>query len=141
MKTMNWAGVVACVAVLAACATVTRGTTNKVQILSEPSGADVRTSLNQTCVTPCTFTVPRKDEFSVVISLPGYKSETVEIKTRVAGEGVAGLAGNVIVGGVIGLGTDAITGAALEHFPNPVEVRLQKLAPAGAPPRRSGNRS
>ncbi|MGL4635530.1 MAG: PEGA domain-containing protein [Beijerinckiaceae bacterium] len=138
MKTLKLAGIIACVVGVAACATVTRGTTNKVQILSEPSGAEVRTSLNTTCVTPCTFTVPRKDEFSVTISLPGYKSETVEIRTRVAGEGVAGLAGNVIIGGVIGLGTDAITGAALEHYPNPVEVKLQRLgpAPATAPKRR-----
>lgn len=136
MKIRNWALGCATVVLLAACATVTRGTTNKVQILSEPSGADVRTSLNQTCVTPCTFTVPRKDEFSVIISLPGYKSETVEIRTRLAGEGVVGLAGNVLIGGVIGIGTDAITGATLEHFPNPVEVKLQKLTPV-TPPKRS----
>ena len=39
------------------CATVTRGTTEQVQITSEPSGADVRTSMGPTCVTPCTLQV------------------------------------------------------------------------------------
>ena len=76
--------------VLSACATVTRGTTNQIQILSEPSGASVRTSLNQTCSTPCTLTVGRKDEFSATISMPGFRDQIVDIKTRVAGAGAAG---------------------------------------------------
>jgi hypothetical protein len=126
MKFYQWAGAVCIVAALSACATVTRGTTNQLQILSEPSGASVRTSLNQTCTTPCTLTVGRKDEFSVIISLAGYGSQTVDVKTRVAGAGAAGFVGNVLVGGVIGMGADAATGATLEHFPNPVQVRLQR---------------
>ncbi len=114
----------ACVLLLGACATVTRGTTNQIQIMSEPSGATVRTSLNQSCTTPCTMTVGRKDEFSVVISMAGFKDQVVEVRTRIAGAGAAGLVGNVLVGGVIGLGADAITGASLEHFPNPIQVIL-----------------
>jgi hypothetical protein len=126
MKIYQWAGAVCVVAALSACATVTRGTTNQLQILSEPSGASVRTSLNQTCTTPCTLTVGRKDEFSVTVSLAGYGSRTVDVRTRVAGAGAAGFVGNVIVGGVIGMGADAVTGATLEHFPNPVEVKLSR---------------
>jgi PEGA domain len=126
--------VAACGLAVAACATVTRGTTNQIQIMSEPSGAAVRTSLNHNCTTPCTITVGRKDEFSVMVSLPGYADQTVEVKTRLAGAGAAGFAGNVLVGGIIGMGADAATGATLEHHPNPVEVRLQRLsAPAPAP--------
>lgn len=133
--------VAACSAVvLSACATVTRGTTNQIQILSEPSGASVRTSLNQTCTTPCTLTVGRKDEFSATISMPGFREQVVDIKTRVAGAGAAGFVGNVVVGGIIGMGADAVTGATLEHYPNPVEVKLER-AGAGAPPSRAGRRS
>jgi PEGA domain len=126
--------------VLSACATVTRGTTNQVQIMSEPSGASVRTSMNQTCTTPCTLTLGRKDEFSATISMPGFKDQVVEVKTRIAGAGAAGFVGNVIVGGVIGMGADAITGATLEHFPNPVEVKLERSGPV-APPARTPKRS
>ena len=72
----------------------------------------------------------RKDEFSVSIALGGYKEQTIEIKTRVAGAGAAGFVGNVVIGGVIGMGADAVTGATLEHFPNPLEVKLEKLGPA-----------
>ena len=70
---------------LSGCATITRGTSNQVQIISDPSGADVRTSINQSCRTPCTLTVSRKDEFFVTVSKEGYSDETVQVRTQVAG--------------------------------------------------------
>lgn len=115
---------------LAGCATVTRGTTNQVQFVSEPSGAEVRTSLQQSCTTPCTLSVSRKDEFNVTFSKPGYQPETVMVRTQIAGSGAAGFAGNLIVGGVVGMGVDAATGSTLEHVPNPVSVTLRPVGRA-----------
>jgi hypothetical protein len=115
---------------LGGCASVTRGWSEQVQINSQPEGADVRTSLNQNCVTPCTLTVQRKDEFSVSFAKPGYQPQTVQVTTRVAGAGAAGFAGNVLVGGLIGMGVDAASGATLEHWPNPVVAMLRPDAPA-----------
>jgi hypothetical protein len=135
---------VAGAAILAGCATVTRGTTNQIQIRSEPSGAQVATSLAHNCMTPCTINVSRKDEFSITMTLPGYRTEKIEVGTRVAGAGVAGFAGNVIIGGVVGMGVDAVTGSTLEHYPNPVVVTLQRDMPPpavgrpGRPPDRRG---
>lgn len=80
--------------------------------------------MGQTCVTPCTLTMGRKDEFSVTFSKPGFQPQTVPVETRVAGTGAAGFAGNVLFGGLIGMGVDAYNGAELEHFPNPVSVQL-----------------
>jgi hypothetical protein len=71
--------------------------------------------------------VSRKDEFSVTVSKPGYTDEVIQVKTQLAGAGAAGLVGNVIVGGVIGIGVDAVTGSTLEHVPNPVKAALQPL--------------
>ena len=51
-------------------------------------------------------------------------SQQVPVATKVAGAGVAGFAGNVIVGGLVGMGVDAATGSTLEHFPNPVFASL-----------------
>jgi hypothetical protein len=119
---------------LGGCATVTRGTTNQIQIDSEPAGALARTSLNHTCTTPCTIQVSRKDEFTVTFSKPGFTDERVEVKTQIAGAGAAGFAGNVILGGVVGMGVDAATGATYEHVPNPVRAVLQPERPAAAPP-------
>lgn len=123
---------------LAGCATVTRGTTNQVQITSEPSGAMVRTSLNHNCSTPCTLTIDRKAEFSVVFSKEGFAEQVIEVKSQLAGAGAAGFAGNVIAGGIVGMGVDAATGSTLEHVPNPVHAILQKSAPAprSLPPKR-----
>ncbi len=111
---------------VAACATVTRGTTNQIQIRSEPAGAQVTTSLAHNCTTPCTISVNRREEFAITFSLPGYREQRVEVKTQVAGAGAAGFVGNVIVGGVVGMGVDAVTGSTLEHTPNPVVVTLQR---------------
>jgi hypothetical protein len=127
----------AAVFTLGGCATITRGTTDQLQITSDPPDATARTSLGHSCVTPCTLTISRKDEFNVVISKPGYQDETVEVKTQVAGAGAAGFAGNVLLGGVVGMGADVATGATLEHIPNPVSVVLMPLpAPPRQPPRR-----
>jgi PEGA domain len=119
---------------VSACATVTRGTTNQIQIRSEPAGAQVTTSLAHNCTTPCTISVNRREEFAVVFNLPGYREQRVEVKTQVAGAGAAGFVGNVIVGGVVGMGVDAVTGSTLEHLPNPVVVTLQRDV-ATPPPR------
>jgi len=57
----------------------------------------------------------------------------ISLTKEVPGAGTAGFAGNLLAGGLVGMGVDAVTGAALDHKPNPVIVTLQPLAPA--PPR------
>ena len=135
MRILAAAAAVGLAITLAGCATITRGTTNQVQIQSDPPGALAHTSTGFSCTTPCTITVSRKDEFSVVFSKPGYRDETVDVKTQVAGAGAAGFAGNILLGGIIGMGADAATGATLEHVPNPVGVTLvpAERAPAAKP--------
>jgi hypothetical protein len=127
--------VAAAALVLAGCATVTRGTTNQIQIVSEPAGATARTSLGHQCSTPCTLQVGRKDEFSVSFTMPGFEDQTVVVKTQLAGAGAAGFAGNVLVGGVVGMGVDAATGSTLEHVPNPVSVVMRPVAKPAPTPR------
>jgi hypothetical protein len=101
--------------------------TDQVQIASDPPEAQARTSMGHVCVTPCTLQFSRKDEFTVLISKPGYHSAEIAVTTRIAGAGVAGFAGNVLLGGVVGMGVDAVSGATLEHVPNPVSATLVRL--------------
>ena len=120
----------------AGCATVTRGTTNSVTINSEPAGANAMTSTGLHCPsTPCTFDISRKTEFIVTFSKSGYKTVEVPVKTQLAGTGAAGFAGNVLVGGLIGMGVDAATGSTLEHVPNPVFVKMDLIGKAKAAPK------
>ena len=96
---------------LGACATVTRGTTEQITFDSEPPAA-MRTSTGLTCpTTPCTLQVDRKSEFVATFSKEGYTSQDIMVQTRVAGSGAAGFAGNILVGGIIGMGVDAATGS------------------------------
>ena len=112
----------------ASCATVTRGTTEDVTINTTPLDAKVVTSLNHTCLTnPCVVKVARKESFQVTASHPGYRTQTVNVATKVSGNGAAGLAGNIIIGGIIGVGVDAATGAARDHTPNPVIINLERV--------------
>jgi hypothetical protein len=119
---------------LGGCATVTRGTTDKVQILSDPPGAAVTTSIDKQCApTPCVLEMPRKSDFTVTISKPGYAKETVAVKSKLSSRGGVGMAANMLLpGGTIGLVTDVVTGAGLDHDPNPVRVKLQRLGHRGA---------
>src|ERR1700730_15050758 len=118
---------------LCGCASITRGHTDQVQIQSEPPGAEARTSMGHICTTPCTLQFDRKDEFIVTFSKPCYHTEEIPVTTQVAGAGVAGFAGNVLLGGVPGMVVDAASGATLEHFPNPVIAVLERVRPGEHP--------
>lgn len=127
---------------LGACATITRGTTQEVVVESTPPGAAVRTTTGFTCeATPCTFKMPRKEGFDVTVSKDGYKPATVTVESKMSGGGAAGMAGNVIAGGIIGMGVDATSGAMMDLVPNPVAVTLEPAgsAPAAAATTEGGN--
>jgi hypothetical protein len=130
---MRWLLVLALAAACGGCASVTRGTTDQVQIQSDPPGAEVHTSMGQGCTSPCTLQFNRKDEFTVTASMPGHHSAQMQVATRVAPGGAAGFAGNVLIGGVVGMAVDAATGATLEHYPNPVMLTLAPLRKGEAP--------
>ena len=109
---------------LSGCATVTRGTTEPLAIQSEPDGAKVEISSGQTGVTPCSFELKRKNDYRVYLRKDGFQPVEIQVESRVAGAGATGMAGNVLVGGIIGMGVDAATGATNSLRPNPVHVHL-----------------
>lgn len=110
------------------CATVTRGTKDVLEINTTPAAAQATTSNGFACATPCALKMPRRSEFDVDISKAGYKPVRVHVTSKVSGQGGAGMAGNVLVGGIIGAGVDMGTGAMLDLVPNPINVTLE---PAG----------
>lgn len=126
MKTYFAAGVIASSILLAGCGTVVRGTTEDITINVEPKHAKITSTTAHSCVGPCVINVPRKKEFTLTASAPGYQTQVVNVETRVSGKGAAGMAGNVLVGGIIGIGVDAVTGATLDHYPNPVNFNLKR---------------
>jgi hypothetical protein len=128
--------VVAAAAALGGCASATRGTTEQISIASTPSGAEATITgleVPTACVTPCVVQAKRNADITVSIAKEGYEPQIIPLTKDVAGSGAAGFAGNLLLGGVVGMGVDAVTGAAMDHHPNPVIVTLQPIAPA--PPR------
>jgi hypothetical protein len=126
---------VLCVA-LGGCASVTRGTTENISIASTPSGAQadiVGLEIPTQCITPCVVQAKRNADITVTISKEGYDPQIIPLTKEITGSGGAGFAGNLLLGGVIGMGVDAATGAAQDHKPNPVIVTLQPVAPAPPP--------
>jgi hypothetical protein len=118
------------------CASVTRGTTENISISTTPSGATAEISgldIPTACVTPCVVQAKRNADITVSINKEGYEPQTIPLTKEIPGSGAAGFAGNILLGGVVGMGVDAVTGAALDHKPNPVIVTLQPVAPV--PPR------
>jgi predicted small secreted protein len=110
---------------VAGCATVTQGTKDVLVIQTKPEDAQVQLSSGQSCVsTPCAIEIPRKDAVKVQITKKGCKAREVNVLSKMSTSGGAALAGNVLVGGFIGLGVDAATGASKELTPNPVVVTL-----------------
>jgi hypothetical protein len=118
---------------LSGCATITRGTKDTLIVESDPAGADVRLSTGQTGKTPTSFKLSRSEPLVVTISKEGYETLNVSVNPQVVGAGAAGMAGNVLVGGLIGAGVDAYSGAMKDLKPNPVSVKMVKLESHAAP--------
>ena len=51
---------------------------------------------------------------------------TANVVSQIAGAGGAALAGNVVLGGLIGVGVDSTTGATNELVPNPLHLVLEE---------------
>jgi len=80
-------------------------------IESEPPGAEAKTSLGESCRTPCKLSVQPGSEFSVTLALSGYQPQTVSVRPEARSP----------------------TAAAPRLAPNPVHVDLQAVAPPKKP--------
>ena len=115
---------------LCACATVVQGKSDTVELTSQPSGADVlfedadgeRESV--ACTTPCEAELRRTATWNATVSLPGHTPYRYQLRPGIGGSGPAGMAGNLIAGGVVGAMVDSRTGAMKDLSPNPVHVTL-----------------
>ena len=112
---------------LCGCATITRGSNTAWEVNTTPSGSKVKTSNGFYCdSTPCSLKMPRRSSFTATITHDGYKPAEVQVTNHVSGGGGAGMAGNVLVGGIIGAGVDVASGAMLDLTPNHVTIAMEK---------------
>jgi len=109
------------------CATVQRGTKMDIPIASNPSKAEVKLSTGQSGITPVTFTLKRNETVQVIISKEGYKTQTFTLSPVLSVGGVAAGGMNLILGGVVGIGVDAVSGANLDLSPDHIYAELEPL--------------
>jgi len=105
---------------VAACATIINGTSQDIRIASEPAGAYVVVDNVPVGTTPVVAKLKRQDSHYVVISLDGYEPFELTTTRSVSGW----VAGNILIGGLIGLGIDAISGGMYNIKPNDMSAAL-----------------
>jgi hypothetical protein len=121
---------------MSACASITKGTSQSVAINTAPvQGANCTlqaASGTWSVVTPGAVTIPRtKHDVNVKCEKAGYQAGVGTLKSGTQ----LMTAGNLILGGVIGLAVDASTGA-MNDYPEQVTVTLtpeQSITPTAAP--------
>jgi hypothetical protein len=89
------------------CASVTRGTTENISISSTPAGATAEITgleIPTTCVTPCVVQAKRNADITVTVNKEGYEPQIIPLTKEIPGTGAAGFAGNVLLGGLVGMG-------------------------------------
>jgi len=111
-------------ALLSGCATIVKGTTQIIPVSSDPTGARVTVDNSPAGTTPTTVTLSRKQNHMVVIEKEGFTPESIAVTKSMGGA----VAGNIIAGGLIGWGVDAMTGAQYNLAPNTISVRLSTKA-------------
>jgi hypothetical protein len=115
------------VVAISGCATVVHGTRQEVGISSAPTGAEVWIDNIKVGETPVVAKLRRKDTHTVQLMLPGYQPYETTITRNVSGW----VWGNIAIGGLIGLGVDAISGGMYKLSPEQVTGSLAVEHAAG----------
>jgi len=107
------------------CATIMQGSTQQINVSSLPPGATVLVDGGLRFTTPAVLELSRKDAHQIEISLDGYHPEVVDLRPVTSNM----VAGNFIVGGLIGYAVDQSTGGAMRLVPEVVQVNLRPITP------------
>lgn len=109
--------------IISGCATILNGSKQDVQINSDPSGAKVYVNNTYQGETPLTKSMERKSEnIEIKIKLDGYKTYSLNLRRNFNGTTLV----NIVLGGIIGIGIDAATGAMYKLDPSTVRADLEE---------------
>jgi hypothetical protein len=119
---------------LSGCATFITGTSQSVSIMTPPTtGAECVLSSKEgswNVVSPGTARVEKsKEDIAVHCSKPGWQNAAATIPSHFQGWTF----GNIAIGGLIGLGVDAATGA-IHKYPRAFEVPMTPVSGYNPPP-------
>ncbi len=121
MKTIFKSILLSSVLLLSSCATIISGSRQNVEITSEPSSAKVYINEIEIGQTPVQKNLKRNQEYQLILKLDGYKTYETKLEKKFN----AWYIGNVLIGGVIGLIIDPITGAMHKLKPEEINGNLK----------------
>ena len=113
--------------ILNGCATIMHGTTQDIEITTDPSDASLIVDDRETYRSPAKITMNRIDDHTVKISKEGFKRETVDIKGALSWA----VTGDFLAGGAIGYVIDAATGAQRRLVPDNIFIHLRPSTDGG----------
>ncbi|MAH47387.1 translation initiation factor 2 [Candidatus Pacearchaeota archaeon] len=122
MRTIGIVGLVVVCLMSVGCATVIRGVTQDIRIDSTPAGAQVMVDGVFCGVTPVVVEMARGCDHTVQIGGSYYLAKTVFVQRNFSGA----IAGNALLGGWLGAGVDALSGASYDLTPSSICVPLQR---------------
>jgi len=112
------------------CASIVAGTSQDVSVSSTPPAqVVVKASDGKTVFeghTPAKVNLPKKDKYTVEVSLEGYQTQTIPIKQSLNWAAACGgnaFCGGLILGPVFGV-IDLVSGAAWNLEPNDIQIKM-----------------
>lgn len=106
------------------CATVTKGTTQRINISSDPPGAKVTIDDIPAGETPTSIELSCASTHKVRVQKEGYLPLEETLSQTTSGM----VAGNIIAGGLVGICIDAATGGMYNLTPESISAKLVKAA-------------
>lgn len=113
------------------CASIIHGKSQDIFISSQPKGAKILVDDKDFGLTPKTLGLPRmgrmegepstKKEYKITITLEGYMPYETILQRRVDGW----FYGNLLIGGIIGIVVDAVTGSMYKLTPNQISAQMK----------------
>jgi len=103
------------------CATIISGSRQVVKINSNPKSAKVYINEVEVGTTPLEKNLKRNQEYNILIKLDGYQPYETLLEKKFN----AWYLGNILIGGVIGLVVDPITGAMYKLSPEELNANLE----------------
>jgi hypothetical protein len=107
---------------MSSCATIISGSKQNVRFSSNPSTATIFIDEVEVGKTPFEIKLARISEHSVMLKLDGYQT----YQTRLTKSFNGWYIGNILIGGIIGLIIDPITGAMYNLTPDQVNAQMNK---------------
>jgi hypothetical protein len=107
---------------MSSCATIVSGSKQNVKFSSNPTSATIFIDEVEVGKTPFEIKLARKSEHSVMLKLEGYQT----YQTKLTKKFNAWFLGNILIGGLIGIIIDPITGAIYNLSPEEINAQMNK---------------